>query len=177
MTELADSARSVRLAVGVPDLPGIATEELEDSINVPVGEVTVEPLHASISSMKAAMHLRYGDVDEVLAAIERIDARRTDLVNAEHDHDRARDDTAAARQDLDRQRHALADAVDAWRSDLHDWLDELVVEDSRPSDPGPANGPRVPGSSRSRRPPLDRPSSRLEHQRHELVIPVHWQER
>lgn len=128
VTELAGSARSVRLAVGVPDLPGIATEELEDSINVPIGEVTIEPLHASIGSMKAAMLLRRGDVDEVLAAIERIDARRTDLVNAEHDHERARDDTAAARQDLDRQRHALADAVDAWRSDLHGWLDELVVE-------------------------------------------------
>jgi uncharacterized protein (TIGR02680 family) len=126
--ELAESATSVRLPVRVPDLPAIPTEEVDQAVSVPVGGVAVEPLLASLGAVQAAAQRRRVDVDDVLAALDRVDARQHELSAADEHLERARDETLAARQHLDRRRHELTDAVAAWRADLRDWLGALVAD-------------------------------------------------
>ncbi len=127
ISELSGSAGSVRVPARIPDLPNIAADDLDDSISLPVGDFSIEPVRASIGGVQAAAGQRRLDVDEVLESIQRVDARQTELLRAEQDHEQARSDTEAARRRLDEQRQALTTAVDAWRIELNEWLDAIVA--------------------------------------------------
>ena len=130
VSELSVSAGSVRLAVRIRDLPGIATDDPDKSISLPVGDLAVEPERASIGAVRAATLQRRGDVNDVMKAVERVDALQVDLVRAENDHDRTSTETEAASQHLDEQRRALAAAVDTWRFELNDWFETIIVIDA-----------------------------------------------
>jgi uncharacterized protein (TIGR02680 family) len=128
LAELAQSAASVRLTARIPDLPAIPTEEPDDAVTVPAGDVAIEPLRVALGAVQAAAQQRRIDVDDMLAALDRLDARQRELSAAEEHLGRAQADTSAARQRLDGRRHELTDAVAAWRADLRNWLGAVVAD-------------------------------------------------
>jgi uncharacterized protein (TIGR02680 family) len=122
--ELTELARSARLAVRIAELPALITND-DDSIPLPVGEIDTDAMKASLSASQAAALQRRGDVDEVLEGLERIDRRQAELVETERALERAEADRAEALENLEHLRHKLSGALDTWREQLREWLEQL----------------------------------------------------
>jgi uncharacterized protein (TIGR02680 family) len=123
--ELAATAQAVKLTARPAALPAVVADDV-DSIRVPVGVLPVDPMTTSLEVARAATVQRRGDVEEVLAALDKIDRRQRELTEAEQALDRARADTAAARDRLDQRRHEQTTALEDWRDELRGWRDHLV---------------------------------------------------
>ena len=121
LSDLAAAAAGLRFAARPPDAP-----TFQDS-----GVLDLAPQRIGLAQVRAARQQRQVDVDELDAALRRVEACATECERSERELSRRLDEQAAAGRRLEEARLRLAETVAEWRLALHAWItrvDELDPE-------------------------------------------------
>lgn len=123
-------AVTARLTERPPSLPAVATSTpVDDAVDgvrlVPVEVFDRDAVTAAIGRVSAAARQRAGDVADVGAALDRVDALAAELRSYERDLEHAGSEAVEAEEQLRTSRDELHTALTAWRDELHVWVGAL----------------------------------------------------